>query len=150
MDIGKTYIYKFDIRGTHVKIILTVTATYYEFERSNERREYMNRISAKNLFNAKVSSIPVKDVLDEELEVAEIGFYHDIVKRPNDPDGEDCELAVIVTVDGRVVASPSPTFVDAVKNLEEYAESAALDTVTIKIVGRPSRNGNPYYTVILM
>lgn len=112
----------------------------------------MREWTKKDLFNAKNNSIKAEDLTGEILKLVSAGTYSDIVKRE---DGEQMETlygAVAMREDNTTVytASPSPTFVQAMSDMVDYAADIAPEEVFFTIVKKKSNNGRQFLSIELL
>ena len=112
----------------------------------------MREWTKKDLFNAKNNSIKAEDLTGEILKLVSAGTYSDIVKRE---DGEQMETlygVVAMREDSTTVytASPSPTFVQAMSDMVEYATDIAPEEVFFTIVKKKSNNGRQFLSLELL
>ena len=120
---------------------------FYEMEIKN-----MREWTKKDLFNAKNNSIKAEDLTGEILRLVSAGTYSDVVKRE---DGEQMETlygVVAMREDNSTVytASPSPTFVQAMSDMVDYATDIAPEDVFFTIVKKKSNNGRQFLSLELL
>ena len=106
----------------------------------------------KDLFNAKNNSIKAEELVGEVLKLETAGEYSDVVKREG---GEQMETLYGVTAireDNTTVytASPSPTFVQAMSDMIDYAKDIAPEDVFFTIVKKKSNNGRQFLSIELL
>ena len=112
----------------------------------------MREWTKKDLFNAKNNSIKVEDLTGEILKLVSAGTYSDIIRREDSEQMETLCGMVAMREDGTTVyaASPSPTFVQAMSDMVDYASDIAPEEVFFSIVKKKSNNGRQFLSIELL
>ena len=108
-----------------------------------EIKKDMREWTKKDLFNAKYNSIKAEDLAGEILKLVSAGTYSDMVKREDNEQMETLYGVAAMSEDNTTVytASPSPTFVQAMSDMVDYATDIAPEEVFFTIVKKKSNNG---------
>lgn len=116
------------------------------------RLKDMREWTKKDLFNAKNNSIKAEDLTGEILKLVSAGTYSDIVKREDSEQMETLYGVVAMREDNTTVyiASPSPTFVQAMSDMVDYATDIAPEDVFFTIVKKKSNNGRQFLSLELL
>ena len=106
----------------------------------------------KDLFNAKNNSIKTEDLVGEVLKLESAGKYSDAVTREDSVQVETLYGVAAIREDNTTVytASPSPTFVQAMTDMVDYADDIAPEDVFFTIVKKKSNNGRQFLSIELL
>lgn len=97
----------------------------------------MRELTAKEKFNAKANSIPLKDVSGETINAVAVGVG-------SNSKGE--EVAYIIADDGIAYGTISKTAIDLIIEMIDFQD----DVVTIKVITKKSKANRDYITLELV
>lgn len=97
----------------------------------------MRELTAKEKFNAKANSIPLKDVSGEMINVVAVGVG-------SNSKGE--AVAYIIADDGIAYGTISKTAIDLIIEMTDFQD----DVVTIKVITKKSKANRDYITLELV
>lgn len=119
------------------------------------RLKYMRRAFTKrDLFNCKNNSVDIETIINRTLEYVASSSYEATIKM--DGKEEAKTLVAIVAYDPGTeeymyIASPSPTLIDSIYDLVDYASDCEEnESVMFTIVTRKSKVGREFYTCELL
>ena len=97
----------------------------------------MRELTAKEKFNSKANSIPLKDVSGEIINAVAVGFG-------TKSDGE--AVAYIISDDGIAYGTISKTAIDLIIEMADFQD----DVVSIKVISKKSKANRDYITLELV
>lgn len=88
----------------------------------------------------------MKDKKDDEIEVSAFCLYEDAVKKEGETTGENQQILSILTNDGEIYATNSPTFIDDFMKMWELFESMNHPIIAIRVIGGKSKKDREFIT----
>lgn len=117
--------------------------------RRRGERETMKELTKRDLFNAKQAGEKPESFIGEKITVVAIGSYVDNVTDIESGESTEKPISVIVTKDGHIITSPSPTLHNAVNDLADLCADEKLNEIDIVISHGISNSGRKYLTLRL-
>lgn len=106
------------------------------------------KISAKEVLNIKLASNDVKEIIGKTVDVTGMTLFDKEVL--NKASGEyEVKPIMGFIANGKPYSSPSPTLVEGLKAINEFADAENLTSVKIKFNTKKSNNGREFYNVEL-
>ena len=108
----------------------------------------------RDLFNCKNNSVDIETIINKPLEYVTSSSYETVIKM--DGKEEEKTLVAIVAYDPNTeeymyIASLSPTLIDSIYDLVDYASDCEEDeSVMFTIITRKSKAGREFYTCELL
>ena len=92
------------------------------------------------------SAQKMSDHKNSEIEISKYCIYEDAVKKEGTETEEMQNILSILTPDGEIFATNSPTFISDFVKMMELFESMNTTVTAIRIIGGTSKKGREYIT----